>query len=126
MAWNIIVYATLDEREPVHEFITSLRSKLRAKAIWEIDLLAQYGLSLHEPYVKTIKGEKYKGLWELRIQQGTDSARIFYFMATGKDFVLLNGFLKKTNKTPKQELEKALGYMNDYIDRERGSYEKLG
>ena len=67
--------------------------------------------------MKPIKGTKYKGLYELRIRLGSDASRIFYFTYNRNMFVLLNGFLKKTNKTPKGELEKAISYRNDYEKR---------
>ncbi|MDR1764537.1 MAG: type II toxin-antitoxin system RelE/ParE family toxin [Lachnospiraceae bacterium] len=69
------------------------------------------------PYVDSIKGEKYKGLWELRIQQGSDISRIFYFLTIGNKFVLLHGFLKKTTKTPQAELDTALRNRDDYLRR---------
>jgi phage-related protein len=69
------------------------------------------------PYVKSIRGEKYQGLWELRIQQGSDVSRIFYFLPVGNTFILLHGFLKKTQKIPPQELETALRYKADYLRR---------
>jgi len=72
---------------------------------------------LKEPYVKSIKGEQYKGIYELRIKLGSDASRVFYFTYQRDTFVSLNGFLKKTNKTPKTELEKARKYKIDYEKR---------
>jgi len=117
MKWNVITYSTEDGKEPVFEFLKSLPEKHQAKAIWEIDLLEEFGIKLTEPYVKPIEGEKYKGLWEIRIQQGNNISRVFYFLATGNKFVLLHGFLKKTQKTPKRELDTAFAYMLDYKRR---------
>ncbi len=117
MNWNIELYATENGDEPVMQFLNSLSEKARAKAIWEIDLLEKHGLSLKMPYVKNIQGEKYKGLMELRIQQGNDISRIFYFLPLGNKIVLLHGFIKKDQKTPKKELETALRYKEDYIRR---------
>ncbi len=117
MSWNIELYATENGDEPVMQFLNSLPGKHRAKAIWEIDLLEEHGLSLKMPYVKNIQGEKYKGLMELRVQQGNDISRIFYFLPIGDKFVLLHGFVKKNQKTPKRELETALRYKEDYMRR---------
>ncbi|MDR1247262.1 MAG: type II toxin-antitoxin system RelE/ParE family toxin [Clostridiales Family XIII bacterium] len=117
MAWNVIYYKKENDEEPVNEFITTLPPKHRAKALWEVRLLAEHGLALREPYVKSIQGSKYKGLFELRIQSDGDISRIFYFLSVGNTFVLLNGFLKKTNKTPVHELDTAIRYMTDYLGR---------
>nr|WP_269144185.1 type II toxin-antitoxin system RelE/ParE family toxin [Clostridium guangxiense] len=99
------------------EFLLSLSPKMRAKAYSEIELLKEHGIYLKEPYVKSIKGEKYKGIYELRIKLGTDASRIFYFTYQDNKFILLSGFLKKTNKTPSIELEKARKYKDDFEKR---------
>lgn len=72
---------------------------------------------MREPYVKAIKGSKNKGLFELRIKFSTDIARIFYFTYVNNKFILLHGFIKKTMITPKNEINKALKYMQDYKRR---------
>jgi phage-related protein len=65
-------------------------------------------------YLKFIEGTK--GLYEARIQLGSDIWRVFCFFDQGKLVVLLNGFVKKTQKTPMREIEKALGLMNSYYE----------
>jgi len=54
------------------------------------------------------------GLYEIRVQQGSDIFRIFCFFDEGKLVVLANGFHKKTQKTPKNEIEKALKIKQEY------------
>jgi phage-related protein len=115
--WKVEYYVLKNGEIPVKNFIKTLSTKHKAKVIWEIDLLEKLGTEIKEPYVKPIKGERYKGLWELRIHQGSDSSRIFYFIPIGNTFILLYGFFKKKNKTPTSELEKALAYMEDYKRR---------
>lgn len=117
MEWNVIYYEKENGEIPVEDFISSLPKKQQAKALWEVRLLAEHGTKLTMPYVKDIKGERYKGLSELRIQQGNDISRIFYFLPVGNTFVLLHAFVKKSNKTPTRELETALRYMQDYLRR---------
>ncbi len=63
-------------------------------------------------YLKLIQGTK--GLYEARIQLGSDIWRVFCFFDHGKLVVLLNGFVKKRQKTPRKEIDKALGLMNSY------------
>jgi phage-related protein len=117
MSWDVIYYEKENGENPVFEFIASLNPKQRAKALWEIRLLAEHGTMLHEPYAKSVKGEKYKGLFELRVQQGNDLSRIFYFLPLGNTFVLLHGFVKKTAKTPSRELDTAFRHMQNYLRR---------
>ena len=117
MEWNVIYYEKENGDAPVADFIAALPPKHRAKALWEVRLLAEQGKSLREPYAKSIQGEKYKGLFELRVQQGTDISRVFYCLPVGDTIVLLHGFVKKTFKTPPRELQTALRYMNDYLRR---------
>ena len=102
---------------PVLDFLLSLDAKMRAKAFSEIELLEKHGFKLKEPYVKPIKGPKYKGIFELRVKFASDISRIFYFTYHQKTFVLLHGFTKKTEKTPQRELERALRYKEDYERR---------
>jgi phage-related protein len=52
--------------------------------------------------------ENTEGLFEIRVHQGSDAFRIFCFFDQGQLVVLANGFQKKTQKTPKKEIDKAL------------------
>lgn len=99
------------------EFLKSLSPKLQAKALHDIELLEEFGEALREPHVKAIKGSKYKGIYELRIKFASDIARVFYFIYYENHYVLLHGFLKKSLRTPKEELERAKNYRDDYIRR---------
>ena len=88
-----------------------------AKVYWEIELLKEHGRNLKEPYAKQMDGERYHGLWELRIRFAGDISRILYFTSAGDTFVLLHGFVKKSRKTPQRELETARARMADYQRR---------
>jgi phage-related protein len=113
MAFEIKFYERENKQVPVKEFLKSLPVKHAAKASRSIDLLEKFGTNLTKPYVIAMKG-KYKGLWELRVKFASDISRIFYFMPVGDTFVLLHGFVKKTDETPPGELEIAKRYMDDY------------
>lgn len=102
---------------PVQDFLYSLEPKMRAKAFKDIELLREFGSELREPYVKSIKGKKNKGLYELRIKFSSDIVRIFYFTYCNNKYVLLHGFVKKTMQTPVREIERARKYMEDYKRR---------
>jgi len=65
-------------------------------------------------YLKQITGTN--GLYEARIQLGSDIWRVFCFFDKGRLVILLNGFQKKTQKTPKNEIEKAIILMKKYYE----------
>lgn len=119
MAWKLLRYKTAAGEDVIENFLLSLPEHHKAKALWELDLLQHYGLSLQMPYVRSIKGERYKGLMELRIQQGNNISRIFYFFFVKDTLVLLHGFVKKDQKTPTKELETALRHKEDFLRRLR-------
>ncbi len=70
-----------------------------------------------ENYLKLITGTK--GLYEARISLGSNIWRVFCFFDKGRLVILLNGFTKKTQKTPKREIEKALRLRNDYYNEKK-------
>ena len=111
--WEIELFTTASGEEPVADFLDGLPRKHRAKAIWEIELLATQGTGLTLPYVKHIDG----GLWELRIKFSSDISRIFYFIPLQDRIVLLHGFVKKTDHTPPGEIDIAKKRMLDYSKR---------
>ena len=111
--WNIIFYEKENGTAPVQEFLDALPTKHLAKALRDIDVLEEFGPALREPHAKHISGK----LWELRVKSASDISRIFYFVHIGKDIILLHGFVKKSDKTPKREIETASKYFDDYIRR---------
>ena len=117
MGWQVEYYKKENGDIPVLNYLLSVDAKLRAKAFREIELLEKHGSDLREPYVKPVKGAKYKGLFELRVKFASNISRIFYFTYSRKTFVLLHGFTKKTKQTPVKELERALRYKADYERR---------
>jgi len=93
------------------EFYEKQRQKVKDKIIWTFRLIENIP---HVPkdYLKHIEGTD--SLFEIRIQQGSDIFRIFCFFDEGKLIILANGFQKKTQKTPKSEIEKALKIKKEY------------
>lgn len=79
MDWKIEYYQKENGKVPVYEFLCTLEPKMRAKVSRYIDLLEKAGPNLTEPYVSPIKGDRYKGLWELRGKFASDITRVFYF-----------------------------------------------
>jgi phage-related protein len=65
-------------------------------------------------YLKALVGTD--GLFEARVQLGSNIWRVFCFFDDGKLVILLNGFLKKSQKTPKKEIERAVQLMKKYYE----------
>jgi phage-related protein len=93
------------------EFFVKQREKVKAKIIWTLELLEELE-RVPETYLKHL--ENTDGLYEIRVQQGSDIFRIFCFFDQGQIIILTNGFQKKTQKTPKKEIEKAIKIKTEY------------
>ncbi len=104
----------LDKAE---SFIERLPVKFQAKTYWTLQLLERFGSQLKEPYTKSIKG--YKKLKELRVKFGSDINRLFYFQYDARIFVVTSGYIKKTQKLEKQEIERAYKLMSRYIEERK-------
>lgn len=115
--YSIKFYRDKNGNEPLKEYLKELgnktdkNSRININKIRDyIKALSEYGTNAGEPYIKHLDGE----IWELRPLRN----RILFFAYDGKQFVLLSYFIKKTQKTPKKEIEKAKKLMNDYIERD--------
>ena len=108
---TVVVYKNYFE-----DFFLAQKQKVKDKIIWTLDLIEQLEI-VPETYLKHI--ENTDGLYEIRIQMGNDIFRIFCFFDAGKVVILSNGFQKKTQKTPKQEIEKALKIKMEYYGEKK-------
>lgn len=93
------------------EFLYKQRQKVKDKILWTIKLIETID-QIPADYFKHLEGTN--GLYEIRVQNGSDIFRIFCFFDEGKLVILMNGFQKKTQKTPKKEIEKALKIKEEY------------
>ena len=99
--------------EPAKEFLDGLDAKMFAKMIRAIEIIKTGGTSVREPYSKHLDD----GIFEVRAQIGSDISRILYFFFAGRRFILTHGFIKKTQKTPPSEIERAKKYRAEYLSR---------
>lgn len=106
-------YDLPDGSEPAKDFLDTLDLKMQAKMVMEIQLLEDLGTSLRMPYSEHLED----GIFELRAKVSTNISRVMYFFYVGDKAILTNGFLKKSQKTPKAEIEKAKRYRADYLKR---------
>lgn len=95
------------------EFLLAQPTKVQDKIFKVIEIIETYE-RVPSTYLKAIVGTK--GLYEARIKLGSDIWRVFCFFDKGKLVILLNGFAKKTQKTPKKEINKAINLMNLYYE----------
>jgi len=98
---------------PVEKFLLELNIKMRAKLVGLVQILQEKGSQIREPYSKHL-GD---GIFELRGKVGNDISRVLYFFYYDGKIILTNGFVKKTQKTPKAEIERAKAYRIDHLER---------
>ncbi len=113
---QIYFYKDRNGDRPVVDYIKGLAgksdkdSRIKLHKIQDyINALGEYGLQLKEPYIKHLDGE----IWELRPLRD----RIFFVVWYEGGFVLLHHFMKKTQKTPTREIEKAKREFADLMER---------
>lgn len=94
-----------------NDFYNEQRQKIKDKILWTFRIV-EITKQIPTEYFKHIEGTE--GLYEMRISLGNDTFRIFCFFDQGKLIVLANGFQKKTQKTPKFEIDKALKIKHEY------------
>ena len=111
--FEIIFYDKEDGTEPAKEFLLQLDDKMRAKMTRTIAILKNLGYDLREPYSKPL-GD---GIFELRAQVGNNISRVLYFFIIGQKVILTNGFIKKKQKTPLNEITLAKKYRAEYLAR---------
>ena len=97
-------YQTQSGRCPVEEFLDSLTGKQAKKVTWVLKLIQEQD-QVPPRYWKTLKGTE--DIWEARVQFGGNTFRLLGFYDEDGTIILTNGFMKKTQKTPKREIQKA-------------------
>ena len=96
MSWTIDYYS-----EDVRLEIEALPVGIRASYARLTELLEEFGLELRMPHSRAMGG----GLFELRPRGREGIARVFYCTKVGRKIIILHSFIKKTNETPKRELD---------------------
>ena len=106
-------FETEDGRIPVKDFLDFLDPKLSAKMIGLMEILEERGTSLREPYSKALE----EGIFELRAIQSSNICRALHFFYVESHIIVTHGFVKKTQKTPRSQIELAKKYRADYLKR---------
>jgi phage-related protein len=118
--YEVIFYRDRNGKEPTLEYIQGLSgkkdkgSRINANKIYDcIDFLSQVGTAAGEPYIKHLDGE----IWELRPIRN----RLLFAAWDGKSFIILHHFIKKTQKTPRREIDQAKRNLADYLERNKNN-----
>jgi phage-related protein len=98
------------------DFFDGLTAKVQDKIDYVL-FLVTHAERIPEKFLKHIEGQK--GLHEIRIEVGSNIYRIFCCFDKGKLVVLFNGFQKKAQKTPKDEIELAVRLMQEYFEQQK-------
>jgi phage-related protein len=109
-------YRLHNGNSPVEEFLDSLTGKQAQKILWVLQLIEELDVIPRQYFKKLVDHE---GIWEVRIQFGNDVFRLLGFFDGGTLLILTNGFAKKTQKTPSQEIALAVRRREEYMARRK-------
>ena len=117
MQFQVEFYDTEDGRTPTQEFLDSLEPKMNAKMVGLMEILEEKGYSLREPYSAPLED----GIFELRAIQGSNISRALFFFYVEGRIVITHDFIKKTQKTPRAQIELAKKYRADFLRRQQAA-----
>lgn len=113
--YEVIFYEKDNGEAPAEEFLDGLPLKLREKTLRSLRLLQEMGSRLRGEETAYVRD----GLFELRTKFGSDITRVFFFFWSGETIVLVSGYVKKSQRAPAREIERALRYKRDWEARNR-------
>lgn len=95
------------------DLYNTLDLKTKLKIDWTLELLETIE-KIPEKYFKFVSNTY--GLFEIRVEYESNIYRIFSFFDSGNKLIVINGFIKKSNKTPKRDLKKAINIKSQYFN----------
>ena len=107
-------YRNRDGKCPIQEFLDSLPGKAVQKITWVLKLLEDLDVVPVSYFKKMVNTEE---IWECRVHFGSNAYRLFCFFSDDSVVVLTHGLMKKSQKTPKQEIERAEACRREYLRR---------
>lgn len=113
--YTCIFYETIKGKSPVEDFIKSLTEDTQDKFIYKKELLEEFGPQLRFPHTDNIG----KGIFELRFKGKEGQVRVLFFFFYKKQIILTHGFVKKTQKTPKKEIEIAEQRKKEFFEKRK-------
>jgi phage-related protein len=113
---TIRFYVTNSGRTPVEDFLDSLDGKQTKKVAWVLQLIEDLEIVPAQYFQKLVNTDD---IWEVRVQFGGNIFRLLGFLEDTSLVILTNGFAKKTQKTPPQEIKLAEQRKADYLEQKR-------
>lgn len=108
----IYYYTTFSGDNPVKKFIESLPERQQRKIARILSNIAEYGLITAIPHIKKLSGIP---LWEIRVL-GQDNIRVFYATVHQNSILLLHGFVKKSQATPRKDIKLSLDRLGEWLN----------
>ncbi len=115
---SVNFYRLPNGKSPVEEFLDSLTGKQAQKVLWVLQMIEELDVIPRQYFKKLVDRED---IWEVRIQFGNDIFRLLGFFDGGALLILTNGFAKKTQKAPTQEITLAIRRKEEYLARRKKS-----
>jgi phage-related protein len=106
--WRVAFFQDHRGQSPVLNYIDALPAKDRARIDMAIRLLQEFGTYLGMPHARPLRDR----IWELR----PGGIRLLYFAYINRQFVILHGFRKTTNRTPDREIDTAIRRMKELLE----------
>ena len=116
---RIEFYEDATGKKLVTEFLDGLDIKMRQKMLRSVKALQEIGIALRMPLSEYLEDD----IFELRAKLGSNISRVLYFFVVDDKAVLTHGFIKKTQKTPKKEIQKAKDIREEYLKRQKSKKE---
>jgi phage-related protein len=108
MEWKINYYSQ-NNKSPVKKWLNEIGNEPRAEIFKVFEMLSKYGIQLGLPFVRPIENKIY----EVRAKDKSGIYRVLYFAYKEKTFIMLHGFQKKTQATPRKEIDIAIKRMKE-------------
>ena len=101
---QVVFFRRTDEKVPIKDWLDDLTKKDRRKCLERIERLREQGHELDRPFAAYLRD----GIHELRVKSGNVNYRMLYFFHKGRAVVITHGLVKKTEKVPPKEIERAV------------------
>ncbi len=111
--WVVEFYRKANGRCPTEEFLDSLTNEEKVFIRRAIQRLEEFGNQLQRPYAAPLRDH----IMELRKRTHQGNVRLLYFFFDGEKFIITHGFKKKSDKVPASEIDKAIEFRKDYLER---------
>jgi phage-related protein len=107
-------YKSRSGKSPINDFLDSLSGKQVQKITWVLEIIEESHIVPKQYFKKLVNTDD---IWEVRVISSSNIFRLLGFFDGGNLVILTNGFVKKTQKTPKKEIKLAEKRKKDYLER---------